>query len=609
MNLPPPEPLDMHTAQLLIARLCDGQLTPEEAATLESGVIADQEIRRLYVLTLSLHADLYMQAPLLSNREPQAVSSVKDSDSLTSLHESMILDAIRDETDQAVQPLEKPVLAIDSIDESRTMRLKPAYWRWLAAGVAVAVGLSWALISHKGSRLAPVVAVSAGQAQIEQLPEAFARVDLALDTISVSGHPVTDGQRVATEQIGLTSGVARLVVDNGVVVVLDGSTELTLQSKSRLVLNHGKITLRVPHPATGFTVVTPWGSVTDVGTEFGVVSSSAGSAPNDASLHQSSVIVFDGVVRLDTHGAVSRGEGDQIARAGQAFTMTGEKIEPVPDTAALGSFIRNKDFERRKSSLNLAKAIVTNPDLLAYSFFDSDFDRIASQHSLQTGLRWRSIDGPTAVGRGGTSLGLGDQTGSTLRVHGGHAAMLDLDTTVNSQLGDHGYIGSSGCVKGSGKVIYLSWLAKADIAPPTSFGGLSLVYADQNQSSEYLTFGQVLEASNFACKMWKDGGAVSNPASRTATFELNSDTTNPQLKPVAVDSKMHLWVLKIQFGTANDQVSVFLDPGTEEPAQPNLSVQTADLQFNKIRMASGPGALWEFSRFLVGSSYDGVVPR
>ena len=50
--------------------------------------------------------------------------------------------------------------------------------------------------------------------------------------------------------------------------MLQGKSELKLESASRAFLLAGKMTARVPEEAIGFIVNTPQGAIVDLGTEF-----------------------------------------------------------------------------------------------------------------------------------------------------------------------------------------------------------------------------------------------------------------------------------------------------------------------------------------------------
>jgi hypothetical protein len=88
----------------------------------------------------------------------------------------------------------------------------------------------------------------------------------------------------------LSSGTAEVQLPGIGYVIVDGAAEFALIDPMRARLNHGRIKMRVTEKTGhGFVVETPFGNVTDLGTEFGLDVSGQG---------QAGVVVFDGAVDL-----------------------------------------------------------------------------------------------------------------------------------------------------------------------------------------------------------------------------------------------------------------------------------------------------------------------
>jgi hypothetical protein len=68
----------------------------------------------------------------------------------------------------------------------------------------------------------------------------------------------------------LQQGLAEIEFDRGARVILQGRSGLELISASSARLRYGTLTARVPAHAQGFTVLSPGGTVVDLGTEFGL---------------------------------------------------------------------------------------------------------------------------------------------------------------------------------------------------------------------------------------------------------------------------------------------------------------------------------------------------
>jgi hypothetical protein len=82
--------------------------------------------------------------------------------------------------------------------------------------------------------------------------------------------PLVEGQRLSEGELHLAEGLALVRFDGGAVAVLSGPVRLELESRGSVRLHQGRVTVRAPEEAVGFTVRTPAGEVMDLGTEFAV---------------------------------------------------------------------------------------------------------------------------------------------------------------------------------------------------------------------------------------------------------------------------------------------------------------------------------------------------
>ncbi|HOK67368.1 MAG TPA: FecR domain-containing protein [Anaerohalosphaeraceae bacterium] len=91
--------------------------------------------------------------------------------------------------------------------------------------------------------------------------------------------PVEKGTRLATgdDQWLLREGYAELMFDNQAKVVLEGPAEFQILASDRIGLQYGKVYVRAPGEAAGFSIYTPDAKIIDLGTEFGVQADIGGS--------------------------------------------------------------------------------------------------------------------------------------------------------------------------------------------------------------------------------------------------------------------------------------------------------------------------------------------
>lgn len=121
----------------------------------------------------------------------------------------------------------------------------------------------------------------------------------------------------------LSRGFIELRFNSGVRGVVSAPADLTLRGEALLGLNYGKVWFEVPAEAVGFQVDTPEFLLTDLGTEFGILSTIA--APDE-------VHVFNGRVEVKNH----QGAGELVeiaAVSGRAAGADGGwlNVEVDPD--------------------------------------------------------------------------------------------------------------------------------------------------------------------------------------------------------------------------------------------------------------------------------------
>lgn len=110
------------------------------------------------------------------------------------------------------------------------------------------------------------------------------------------------------EQLGLVSGTAEIVFDDGANLVLEGPSRLEIDSAGSARLARGKLLAKVPARAVGFTIETESARMVDLGTEFGVECNSQG---------RTQLVVFRGEVEftaIENHG------GDRVLGKSQRVT-------------------------------------------------------------------------------------------------------------------------------------------------------------------------------------------------------------------------------------------------------------------------------------------------
>jgi len=262
------------------------------------------------------------------------------------------------------------------------------------------------------------------------------------------------------DRLFLKSGLAEIYFSKGAKVVLEGPAELTIHGGGFCELDVGKLTARVEsESARGFIVQTPQATVTDLGTEFGVVAKTsqstdvhvfqgtvaiaqltpAGGRSDKLQIHtgQSAKIDSQGAVLIDTAN-VSRPEfALDVPLEPQRLLLT-----PVADTRIMAAaddsghglsdllavYSVNDNVQRtllafklpeRRPDLKVERArlILTRPAAGDHAHFDNAEKRPTEIYRLTTAWsemeaswlkataehRW-SVPGGDAVGRDGKPL-------------------------------------------------------------------------------------------------------------------------------------------------------------------------------------------------------------
>jgi ferric-dicitrate binding protein FerR (iron transport regulator) len=160
-----------------------------------------------------------------------------------------------------------------------------------------------------------------------------------------------EGERLPAGPLHLERGLAVLRFDGGAAVVLQGPAELDIESRGAARLANGRLTVRAPQEAAGFTLRTPANDVVDLGTEFAVVVERSGATE----LH-----VLEGEVAYGKPGMPE--ESAELLGAGKAVRFDQAKdseARPVPLNAP-----------RFAELISQAKIGPREDLLLAYEGFD-----------------------------------------------------------------------------------------------------------------------------------------------------------------------------------------------------------------------------------------------
>lgn len=302
--------------QLLISRRLNGTITSEEFAILSAWVKRDSANAKELALAAMMHRWLIDR---LRGHEPVYEGR--------SLHDSMIVPAIRiaeesDEFDELAALLPAPP-AISAPAMPAQVKSPPrgpfhSLWHWRGAAIL--------LLAVAG--LVAIVAVL-------HHPHSAATLLASVDAKWEQGEHAKGDAFAIGSRARLISGFAELHFTGGATVIAEGPAEIVMRSGREMYLSSGKVFANVP--GGGFVVSTAVGTITDLGTEFGV----SVSAPD-----QCEVAVFKGKVQVDLKAqsqdgpAAARATASNVLVEGQAASLSSTSMTQEPSSAISQRFTR-----------------------------------------------------------------------------------------------------------------------------------------------------------------------------------------------------------------------------------------------------------------------------
>jgi len=296
---------------VLAAALCDGEITPEQAARLEALAGRSEAARRFFLNYTRLHAELYWETAFSADAAllmpPTARPTARPRPQFMGLSRRPVARAL----------------------QSRRL------WAGLAVAATLLVGVTFRSLLPKS---APVASLAR--------PAAVAEVVGSVDAAWADPSALTaSSQLPAGRRLDLTRGLAEIRFASGATIILQGPARFEPLDFNRGLLHEGTLTATVPHAAAGFVVATPSAQVVDMGTEFALSVEPSG---------RSEVQVFQGSVEV---APATGGKGGQAGpgtdAAGQAV-HAGHAVCVIPQASGRPAYIEDLPFGGRSFVHSLA---------------------------------------------------------------------------------------------------------------------------------------------------------------------------------------------------------------------------------------------------------------
>ncbi|HZZ77421.1 MAG TPA: hypothetical protein VFE62_02820 [Gemmataceae bacterium] len=324
----------------LLSSLCDGQITQEEHARLESLLNSTAECRRVYLEYMQIHATLLI--------DPQILTKA---------------------------PIRKPDTA-----EVATPAPRANWLHWGRRNL----GQAWLVLATLAASLLvqffwfpPTSPLPEQEPALREVVSAPKKTYVATLIRSVNcvweapREPVGNGARLAPGYLRLPKGIASIRFDSGAELIVEGPAEIMLDSSTAVTVKSGKAVLHATDSGVPFDLRTPGSTLVDIATDFGV-----SVTPDAEEVH-----VFEGELQRVSNTAARLGAEPECLKAGES-----RRYEVGSDRAEKPA-IDAKEFVRYVVD-NSRPALDPNAGLLAYEGFAYDRAMALQNGKATGGIGW-----------------------------------------------------------------------------------------------------------------------------------------------------------------------------------------------------------------------------
>ncbi len=306
--------------RLLISQSAGGSITPEGMQRLNEILLNDSEARHYY--QAYVHTEVILRT-LYTNEQhlfdPAASNTSSDQDYMEALRQLAEIEKNAPAlTIEAPKPEKVTVKMLKIEKPPRVINKFSLYSAIISAAAAVIFVFIY----------------------VKMAPKAASQAAMITDSMNAqwakSGYPMDVGEYLWDNEgtRWLQRGTVKLEFGYGVEVIIEGPAEFELESTDEMTLLSGRLYAMVPKGATGFTVQTPYSTVIDLGTEFGIKVDFDGTTD---------VHMFKGRASLIPGSSGEKDKGQELT-AGQARAVT--KAGAVQNIALdKQAFVRRFDSE------------------------------------------------------------------------------------------------------------------------------------------------------------------------------------------------------------------------------------------------------------------------
>jgi hypothetical protein len=231
------------------------------------------------------------------------------------------------------------------------------------------------------SSIASIAALVFVLIYVQVAPPSASSVAMITDSVNAqwaqSKHPTDIGSTLWNNEGSrwLHKGIVKVEFDYGAEVIIEGPAEFELQTAKQMLLHSGRAYTKVPEYATGFIVDTPYSTIIDLGTEFGVSVHNDGSTDVHMLKGRASLVPGPDGQKGQSHD-LTAGTATRVDISGQVTDIAFRKTAFVRDISSSNNFIW------RGEDLNLAD-IVGGGDGFGTGVPNGGIDAVTGQRCQQ----------------------------------------------------------------------------------------------------------------------------------------------------------------------------------------------------------------------------------
>ncbi|GAA4454819.1 LamG-like jellyroll fold domain-containing protein [Novipirellula rosea] len=381
MNMHPDDKDDMRRLSVLLPRLIDDQLSDAEGKELVAILQSSPEAQAHYLNYLQIHSELSCAWGVVDSVNPAHLSedfTTADEKSAASTMPS--IPNTWTGTNVNLQGLVAfLVLVIGGLSLVLVLSLSGYLGGSVEQGTTPVVEGAPVVEGDDGPSQPIVASIDTPNATSENAFTKGFDVAMAEPVAAVvvrsegdSASKLSIGQRLTSGTLKLDQGFVQMEFMSGAVVAIEGPAELQIHSKNAATLLSGSVSANVPPRARGFVLNAPKAAIVDLGTEFGVSVTPAGT---------SEVEVLSGEVELSLLGD----DGNTLIskRVKEATRISVDREQDLLQTITakpkeLPKIIAYED-EALPRTDEYAELIRRDSPLLYWRFEDVDESAVANQ--------------------------------------------------------------------------------------------------------------------------------------------------------------------------------------------------------------------------------------